>query len=696
MSLERAWQALQAGKSAEAFELYQTEIPHQPTRPELWWGLALLAWQSGEGRRAETFFKKALEWDPSASFLADAQAYGHFPPAFQQLLLSFILAIIAAWQAGPEREQARQLALLLNAYPATHAEQACILASLFHALAEPLLSECWCVLSLELAPSAQTWFVRAQLRFSQGERSGAEAACREALALDSGHWQARMLLGHLLLESYQLQEALAHYQQVLAQKPDFAPLYFHLGRMQQSLGNLEQAQLCYQRALALQPGQALWRLQAKICYAPLPVSELQLEQSLAQLRQALEDFQIPIRLSDWQNSLGQTNLDTLFDLHYFSEQPLALKQAFARHFQAPEAPLFHRRSRRLRLGVLVTPQHEGVFLFVSGRLLAALDPEQVEVILLIWPASEVIFAQELPQLQRFHLSPDWAFSVKAVQALNLDAVYFWEAGTDPLNYFMPFFRLGRVQFTSWGSGGSTGIPEMDYFLSSPALEGPQAAQCYSEKLVLSQALPIWYGPEQLLSSGKSRSALGLPETGVLALFPHNLLKLHPRFERVLAELAQFSPALRFVFVNSRNPVWNQQVQARLLKQISAEQLLFLPRLEPPDFLALLEQGDFALDPWPYGAGKLAFEAIALGLPLLTCPGQTLKSRIPMAIYQVLGISDCVAFSELEYLEKAKAMVQDPAYCLAFRETLLQRRAALFYQPQAPADFLKALQFMCSA
>ncbi|MFN7098058.1 MAG: tetratricopeptide repeat protein, partial [Gammaproteobacteria bacterium] len=43
-------------------------------------------------------------------------------------------------------------------------------------------------------------------------------------------------LGHLLLESYQLQEALAHYQQVLAQKPDFAPLYFHLGRMQQSLG----------------------------------------------------------------------------------------------------------------------------------------------------------------------------------------------------------------------------------------------------------------------------------------------------------------------------------------------------------------------------------------------------------------------------------------------------------------------------
>lgn len=696
MISDAGWLALQRGDLKLAFQHYEQTLQQTPFHPQIWLGLALLAWKSGEGRRAEIFFQKSLILAEPDLPLPTHQVFSELPPHFQQDLLSLILALIAAWHNSPERKIARQLALHLNTYPIQRAEQACILASLLQSLGELGLAENWCLRSLEIAPSAQAWFILAQLRFAQQDRTGAEYACQQALQQEDQHWETLVLLGHLCLEMNQPEAAVGYYQAALKQKPDYAPLHFHLGGLYQALGQIEAAHHSIAQALQLDPGQALWQLQQELLFPLIPDSYESLTQILRYLETRLSTPTAPLDLNTWQEALTRTNLDTLFDLHYLMTDALPLRQKFAQRFQRPPTPYFHLRTQPAQMGVLVTPRHEGIFIFLAGQLLARIDPEQIQIRLLIWQASENIFRQDLPELTREIVPGGWAASIQMIQAQALDLVYFWEAGTDPLNYFMPWFRLGRVQFTSWGSAGSTAIPEMDYFISSQGMEGPEAETRYTEKLLQMQHLPFWYDTSRLPHTDKSRTALGLPEDKTLALFPHNLLKLHPEFDAVLAALCQACPELLIVLVSSRNPVWTRQIQNRLERQIPSHQLLFLPRLNAADFVALLHIADFALDPWPYGAGKVAIEALGMGLPLLTRPGNSLKNRITAACYQAMEFEACVVHSTADYLERAIRLAQDREWRQQIRKTLSERQQKLFGNDAAVLEFTQILLQMHQA
>ena len=143
----------------------------------------------------------------------------------------------------------------------------------------------------------------------------------------------------------------------------------------------------------------------------------------------------------------------------------------------------------------------------------------------------------------------------------------------------------------------------------------------------------------------------------------------------------------------RHDHWTEKTRARLLRQIASEQLLFLPRLTGSDFVSLLQHGDFALDPWPYGAGKIAFEALGLGLPLLSWPQDPLKGRIVAACYAVMEMTECLATSELDYIEKAVRFCQDNGWREHVRTLLKSRRYRLFKNNAAVEEFSHILQVM---
>lgn len=692
MKSELAWFALQHGELEQAFEYYEQALKEEPFHVKVWLGLALLAWKSGESQRAEKFFQYALSLARPFLPLPTPAEFSTFSLSLQQDLLNLALTLIAAWYRSPAAPIARQLAIHLDTYPIQQAEQAHILALQLYTLGEFKRAENWCLRSLQLSPSAQAWFILAQLRLSQQDKKGAEYACQQALQL-SHHWEILTLMGHICLEMNQPEEATDYYEAALVQNPEYATLHFHVGNLYWTMGQMETAHTHIARAQQLKPEQALWKLQQDLLFPLIPDSVNCVSQILQNLESRLSRPRSPLNLNHWGQALSHTPLSTLFELHYLVEDVLPLRQKLVQCFEIPPSPCFHLRSQPLKMGILVTPRHEGIFIFLAGQLLTRIDPEQIKIKLLIWPASQAIFSQDLPKLAQIVLSGDWARDIESIQKQALDLVYFWEAGTDPLNYFLPWFRLGRVQFTSWGSAGSTAIPQMDYFISSQGLEGPGAQARYTEKLLQMRHLPIWYNAEMLKHPHLSRSALGLPEHGTVALFPHQLLKLHPEFDEVLAALCQACPELLIVFVGSRNPVWTRHIQARLQEKIPSTQLLFLPRLNPPDFLALLDMADFALDPWPYGAGKVAFEALGLGLPLLTRPGNHLKSRITAACYQVMQYEDCIAHSTADYVERAIRLAQDPNWRWQIKKTLKERRQLLFENDAAVTEFTHMLLHM---
>ena len=64
---------------------------------------------------------------------------------------------------------------------------------------------------------------------------------------------------------------------------------------------------------------------------------------------------------------------------------------------------------------------------------------------------------------------------------SLDVLVYPELGMDPVSYFLAFSRIAPVQVAWWGHPDTTGIPTIDYFVSSD-IEVPGAEAHYSEQL----------------------------------------------------------------------------------------------------------------------------------------------------------------------------------------------------------------------
>jgi predicted O-linked N-acetylglucosamine transferase (SPINDLY family) len=75
-------------------------------------------------------------------------------------------------------------------------------------------------------------------------------------------------------------------------------------------------------------------------------------------------------------------------------------------------------------------------------------------------------------------------------------------------------------------------------------------------------------------------------------------------------------------------------------------------------MALYNRVDIALDPIPLNSGTTGFDALWMGVPLVTLEGDWLGGRLGKAMLTALGHPEWVAHSEAEYVEKVVNLARD--------------------------------------
>ena len=96
------------------------------------------------------------------------------------------------------------------------------------------------------------------------------------------------------------------------------------------------------------------------------------------------------------------------------------------------------------------------------------------------------------------------FILREVEALRA-------LGMDVRTYFLAFARLAPVQCVTWGHPDTTGIPNLDTFLSSSLIEPLDAEEHYSERLHRFSTLPTYYLRHKIPERLKSRADFGFDE-----------------------------------------------------------------------------------------------------------------------------------------------------------------------------------------
>ena len=242
---------------------------------------------------------------------------------------------------------------------------------------------------------------------------------------------------------------------------------------------------------------------------------------------------------------------------------------------------------------------------------------------------------------------------------KLDILVFPAIGMEAMDGLFAGLRLAPIQCTAWGHPVTSGLPTVDYYLSSELMEIKNAEEHYSEKLIRLPNLGFSYIKPIFPELNKSRGDFALAEDSIVYLCCQSIFKYLPQYDYIFPTIAQTIHNAKFVFISaSEGKYITYQFQQRLHQAFakfglnSEDYCVMLPRQNPPDFLQLMMISDIFLDTFEWNGGNTTLQAIAGNLPIVTCPGEFMRGRHSYAFLKMLGVTDTIANSEAEYIEIA--------------------------------------------
>jgi protein O-GlcNAc transferase len=91
-------------------------------------------------------------------------------------------------------------------------------------------------------------------------------------------------------------------------------------------------------------------------------------------------------------------------------------------------------------------------------------------------------------------------------------------------------------------------------------------------------------------------------------------------------------------------------------------------------LALYNEVDLVLDTFPFSGATSTYEALWMGVPVVTLLGDSMVARWSAAILDTVGHAELIARTTEEYVAKAVALATDPDRLRRYHETLRDRVA----------------------
>lgn len=286
---------------------------------------------------------------------------------------------------------------------------------------------------------------------------------------------------------------------------------------------------------------------------------------------------------------------------------------------------------------------------------------------------------------------------KCVEDEKVDILFYQDIGMEPFTYFLAFSRLAPVQCTYFGHPVTTGIPSMDYFISTTFHEPTDSERHYSERLVKLQdvAAPSYCYRPDVPVLDLSREKFGIGEKEHIYFCPQTLFKFHPEFDHVLASILRKDSCGRIVLKVGGRPNLAELLKNRFNKSINdvASRITFLPQLSKEDYFSLIALSDVMLDTIHFGGFTTTIDAIAVGTPVITWPGEYMRGRHTMSFYRKMGVHECIAADLDDYALKAVAIATDPKYRASVSKKILDASAGVWEEERVIREFERAFTDM---
>lgn len=369
-----------------------------------------------------------------------------------------------------------------------------------------------------------------------------------------------------------------------------------------------------------------------------------------------------------------------------------------------------RAGRRLRVGFVNRHFSAQTETYTTLPTFERLDPTRFEVCLFAHHCRDTDlekYAQS--RAQSFTVLPEkFEDQLQALRAAELDVIVFGTNVTAVCHEVtrLALHRIAPLQVVNNSSCTTTGLPEIDLYVSGTATEAADAPAHFTERLGLVQGPAHAFNYEadrQPPSRPWTRQDLGLTDNTMLFVSAANFYKITPEMRELWARLLAAVPGARLL-LHPFNPNWSSHYPIkrfcaefdRVLEAhgVASERLIVSSMRFPSrtDVGELLKLGDVYLDTQPFAGVNSLVDPLEHGVPVVTCEGGTFRSRMGAALLRSLGLDDLIVRDDEAYLDLCTALAYEREARTALRARILaaMERSPLFLDTLAASDAFGAL------
>ncbi|MBM3485984.1 MAG: tetratricopeptide repeat protein [Alphaproteobacteria bacterium] len=644
-----------AGDIAEAARRYRALADADPDNAELCHLLAVVAVQEGRYDDAIDGFSRAIERDPSIAKFHGNLAVAYLATGRLERALAHAERAVAldAGEPGYRNTQGTILRSLGRTEEAVAALRAAVArapddaealnnlaATLFTdgAVDEALAIAEGLVRRLPASPEMRNTYALALQ--AKGEVEKAANELRRAIALAPSSAEPYRNLGLLMEEKDRLTEAEGYYRKLVELGPDEAAGHGALAGLLRKAGRTEDALEHYRRAVALAPGSAVHH--SNLLFALLADPTIGNEALLDEHR-------------GWAARHGA------------DVEPVAAE---------PPDPV---PDRRLRVGYVSPDFRRHPVGYMVLPALANHDPAAVEVFCYASrPSDDAVTARIRATVPHWgditRLGDGDAAAMIAHDRIDILIDLAGHTAGNRLGVFAR--RPAPVQATWAGYAMTTGLPAIDYLIGDAAQMPPGSEADATETLVRLPRTGLCIAPpdEAPPVAPLPASSRGVVTFGSL----NNPAKIVDPVLDVWARVLAAVPGARLLL--RYRGLQDTGVQTRLrdafaARGIAPDRIDLRGGAPRGEFLATYDEIDIALDTFPYSGAMTTFEALWMGVPVVSLYVDRMVGRQSASILAAAGHAGLVAPDDDTYVAHAVRLAADLGALARMRAGLRGRVAA---------------------
>lgn len=510
------------------------------------------------------------------------------------------------------------------------------------------------------------------LTHQRGDAARAEALIRRAIALNPNAPMFYNNLGKVLGERGDQAAALESYRHAIELAPDYAEAHYNFGVALQGEGDHVAAATAFRRVRELAPNH--FKAAVNLGAALLAVG---------QAHQAVEVLRDAFALSQHDPKacralITATLYDPEADEAARSAEHQRFEALFARPLYAEWRPHTNSRDpdRRLRIGWLSSDFHDHPVARNLEPIFAHRDRDAFEAVCyadVAKPDGATALFQSVADVWRPICGRTDREVAQIVRDDQIDILVVLAGRFDQNRPLVAAFKPAPIQ-VSFHDPASSGMAAIDYLIADPVLVPRHTTERFAERVL---HLPSFY-IHRPLDGAPPVAPPPLAGSGAATFGSfNNPIKVNDAVVGLWAAVLQQVRGSRLMlgYRGRFAPLRDRIERIVAVNGVEHDRIDFGGGLlSHADHLALYNRIDIALDPFPFTGSTTTFEALWMGVPVITLAGENMAARWGASILHALKLDELVATSPGDYVAKAAVLTGDPSRLADLRATLRERLA----------------------